>query len=75
MSRPVSQLRRVLQPTRQILAPFRPQVTQTRKVLRPSSSAMSSIPTFDFKEREPTPEEKGLIDDVLLLCTSSLVDF
>ena len=36
--------------------------------LRASMSTSSEIPTFGFHERQPTTEEKQLIDDVLELC-------
>lgn len=29
---------------------------------------MTSVPTFGFPERQPTTEEKALVDDVLNLC-------
>ena len=36
--------------------------------LDPSASINENAPTFGMKERQPTDEEKALIDDVLQLC-------
>jgi hypothetical protein len=36
--------------------------------LDPSASIDGNAPTFGMKERQPTAEEKALIDDVLQLC-------
>lgn len=43
-----------------------PTTTVNRLQLR----TMVNVPLFGFKERQPTADEKALIDDVVQLCTS-----
>jgi hypothetical protein len=54
-----------------ILNPLRTTVTQTQRPLTQSTRTMSSdtsAPNFNFPEKQPSSEEKALIDDVLQLC-------
>jgi len=36
---------------------------------------MVNVPLFGMKERQPTADEKALIDDVVQLCMSPLTQF
>ncbi|KAK1923969.1 hypothetical protein DB88DRAFT_488642 [Papiliotrema laurentii] len=61
-----------------VFAPARTALHSSHRIINPARSnlsrpvvlhrtKMSSVPTFNFAERQPTPEEKALIDDVLQL--------
>ena len=68
----------VVSPTRTILQPARVLSTTTTRLTRPTaltskakmSSDSTATPNFNFPERQATPDEKALIDDVLQLCAS-----
>ena len=67
----------VVSPTRTILQPARV-LSTTARLTRPTaltskakmSSDSTATPNFNFPERQATPDEKALIDDVLQLCAS-----
>lgn len=40
----------------------------TKNTLRLQSRTMVNVPLFGMKERQPTADEKALIDDVVQLC-------
>ena len=40
----------------------------TKSTLRLQSRTMVNVPLFGMKERQPTADEKALIDDVVQLC-------
>jgi hypothetical protein len=45
----------------------------TKNTLRLQSRTMVNVPLFGMKERQPTVDEKALIDDVVQLCMSPTI--
>jgi hypothetical protein len=45
----------------------------TKNTLRLQSRTMVNVPLFGMKERQPTADEKALIDDVVQLCMSPTI--
>ena len=61
--------RTALYSTSRIINPARNNLTRTPIL---NKAKMSSVPTFNFTERQPTSDEKALIDDVLPTCQWTL---